>query len=411
MKKMLAIILCVLVLLSFTVGCGGGSSKEVTLVAALAMDIQEAFEAFMRDFEENHEGVKIDLVVIPGAITEFIQPAIASDTMPDAVSVNSDPFCFQLADEGWLMDLSGKEPENLISPTVVPFFTSSTGVFYGLPYGIATTLIFYNVDLFDELGISIPTNWEEFLDVCEVIKGSGISPLSVAVADGAANFLWSSAFNNNIIAGNPNWEDQMMGGKFSFDQPGIVDIFEKALLLEQSGYLQEGAVGAQWMDGLDAFNQGRAAMHFTGSWFATSLDGVADFKVGAFLPPFNNPGDPNYVAIAPETGWGGSGKSDHPDEIVALLTHYVGDGRNILQNARGSIPVTRNTEGSVLPPTIESTLDAVMGSAHAGSLYFVYLPAVFQVDLHKIFQDVLTGTTTPAQAAVEMQPLYDASFN
>jgi len=413
MKKVLVVILSIAMLASLLVGCQGGiggRSKEVTLTVALNMDVQEAFEEFMRDFEENNPGVKIDLVAITPAIADFVQPAIASDTMPDALSVNSDSFSKSLADEGWLMDLRGSKAEELISPTVIPFFTSGSGIFYGLPYGVATILVYYNVDLFSELGLSVPTDWDSFIKVCETVKGHGVDPFSVAISDSAANTLWSSAFNNNIIAGNPNWETQMTDGSFVFDQPGIVDIFDKALLLADNGFLQEGAVGAQWMDALDAFNQGRAAMHIAGSWFATSIDGVADFKVGAFVPPFNDPGSSVYVAIAPETGWGGGGKTEHADEVLALLAHYVGDGRNILQNARGSIPVTKNTEGSELPPVVDSVLGSVMGSPNAGTLYFVYLPTVFQVDLQKMFQDVITGAVTPAQAAADMQPIYDAEF-
>lgn len=37
----------------------------------------------------------------------------------------------------------------------------------------------YNKDVFDKLGISVPTTWEEFLQVCETIKtkGDGVIPI------------------------------------------------------------------------------------------------------------------------------------------------------------------------------------------------------------------------------------------
>ena len=48
------------------------------------------------------------------------------------------------------------------------------GNFLNVAYGINTTWFFYNVDLFEELGISVPANYAEFLENCQVAKDAGL---------------------------------------------------------------------------------------------------------------------------------------------------------------------------------------------------------------------------------------------
>ena len=48
------------------------------------------------------------------------------------------------------------------------------GNFYNVAYGINTTWFFYNVDMFEELGISVPANYAEFLANCEVAQDAGL---------------------------------------------------------------------------------------------------------------------------------------------------------------------------------------------------------------------------------------------
>ena len=45
---------------------------------------------------------------------------------------------------------------------------------YALPYAANAAGILYNKDMFQEHGWKIPETWNEFLDLCEKIKSSGV---------------------------------------------------------------------------------------------------------------------------------------------------------------------------------------------------------------------------------------------
>lgn len=50
--------------------------------------------------------------------------------------------------------------------------TETPGAWWGIPYEMVLMLMHYNVAAFEEMGLEIPTNWDEFLAVCEAIDGA-----------------------------------------------------------------------------------------------------------------------------------------------------------------------------------------------------------------------------------------------
>ena len=48
----------------------------------------------------------------------------------------------------------------------------------------------YNQDIFDEVGVTAPTTWDEFVTVCEKLDAAGYQPISMA---GDFNSFWSGA--------------------------------------------------------------------------------------------------------------------------------------------------------------------------------------------------------------------------
>lgn len=50
---------------------------------------------------------------------------------------------------------------------------SYEGKIYGLPIsGVDFAGMFYNEDIFNELGVKVPTNYDELFDACQQIKDS-----------------------------------------------------------------------------------------------------------------------------------------------------------------------------------------------------------------------------------------------
>ena len=47
---------------------------------------------------------------------------------------------------------------------------------YGFPVSSLAFLGFYNKEIFEKYDLEVPMNWEDYLDVCEVLKNNSVVP-------------------------------------------------------------------------------------------------------------------------------------------------------------------------------------------------------------------------------------------
>ena len=389
-------------------GTGSAAAGEpVTLSVACNVDNQEAFDAFFAAFEEAHPNITIDFIQIGGGEeNSFLQSRMASNTVPDVFGMSAGSFAKELADEGILYDLSDSVAAGRMLPSALESYTAPGGSVYAITYGLSTTVLYYNADIFEANGLQPPANWQEFLDVCAALKGAGITPLSLAMDVSIGNTAFSYGFGNNMA--DKDWQDAMAGGTFDFQIPEVEDIFTKVKTLNDLGYLQDGVVSADYNSSIELFIQGQAAMHFAGIWFNGMLTDT-DFQVGTCVPPWNEGGE-QCTVVATETGWAVNANSPHLDEALLLMDFFTGEGYPILQNARQSVPAVQDKSTAKVNPIVESFLPHFDNATVTAPLYYEYLPGIFQTDLAKVFQDVINGNLTSAQAAEKCQELYDSAF-
>lgn len=433
LKKLSALLLA-LVMVAMLAACGGGGDastpadapadstaadapadepaadgEEVVLSVALNMDIREAFDEFFAAFEAANPGIKIDLVEMPPAFEEFLQTRVAQGSLPDVFSISGNAFGSDLADSDMIMDLAGTPAAERVIDSVKPAFTSKEkGKLFGITYGVSTTLLYCNLEMFEAAGVeAMPTDWTSFLDACAKLKASGVTPISLTLGDGTiGNTSFSYGFGNNVANNNPNWKADVEGGSFNFDTPEIADIFGKVKTLIDEGYAQEGAVSTEYQQGIDLFTQGQTAMYFGGIWCNGGIAEAATFEYDVCIPPWNEDATQNVV-VGTETGWGVSENTANPEAALKLIDFFTGDGYLILQNKRMSVPAVKDSTGTVLSPQVEGVLPSILEATHTSQLYFEYLPMTIQDGLPRLYQEVAGGTLTPEQAATELQALYE----
>ncbi|WP_319561415.1 extracellular solute-binding protein [Marispirochaeta sp.] len=160
---------------------------------------------------------------------------------------------------------------------------------YAVPHGMTVAAVFYNKEIFDKLGLSVPESYDEFKSVCDTLNENGIAPISVPVRDAwvAGQFLQQLTNGvggldtfNGTKAGTVKWNDAsyVKAGKLLNE---LVDINAFP-----SGYL-----GMTYDEGRALFISGEAAMFYMGSWEVSPLSDdslpIAG-KIGVFnLPPMN----------------------------------------------------------------------------------------------------------------------------
>ena len=213
----------------------------------------------------------------PGNAIELrrqLQTALLGGTPPAAYQSSMGYELKTFADAGQLRDISKVWAEvdgDNIFPGGLQRVMKVNGTPYAIPLNMATiSNIFYNKKIVDDLGIAIPTTFEELQAACEKVEAAGIGCLA-----NAGGPFWSlyNFYVPLIAAVGPEGYFELGSGKMSFDSEG----FRKALATYRDTYAKHYATnwsGKTWAQGADDLAAGRAAFYQMGDWASGYLKEV-----------------------------------------------------------------------------------------------------------------------------------------
>ena len=158
------------------------------------------------------------------------------------------------------------------------------GKVYGVPHSNCVYPTYYNKAIFEECGVSAPTNWEEFMNVCEAVKAKGYAPLAMGGQDAwvMGQYLLrliagvgGSDLYNSIRYGTGSWED-----------PKFIEAGNLLQDLIAKGIFEDNFAGVSYEEALSMFCNGKAAMYHMGNWVtADIINALGAENVGVFYQP------------------------------------------------------------------------------------------------------------------------------
>lgn len=268
-------------------------------------------------FMEKYPNVKIEWARnIPPAssadqLVQYLTSAIASDTAPDILYAFGSIF----ADKKWFMDLNevletpnayveGNEKWADLFPSYVfetlkdiegNIIALPTTVFPGPP-----TAYYYNKEIFEKVGVDIPKDWEELMDISAKIQAAGYDTIG--------------PWNGNKTSIVDNWDVQFSVGpaysmklkqQMDYDQDGKLELPEQIRAAYEGLYFADKdyvksfwgqikrkytevlSVGYEKTDYQDKWIKGELAMIEDGLWRLPQelSDTERKFDFGMFPPP------------------------------------------------------------------------------------------------------------------------------
>ncbi len=212
MKKIIAMLLVLVMALSL-VACGGGADEKVTLNVIAAQYGQKTAEwwvGFEEDFEAANENIDLVVDVVSwNDIYTVVNTRISNNDAPDILNI--DVFADYQAD-GLLLPA-----EEVVSPETYakfyPAFLEQSvvdGTVWAIPDLASARALYYNVDILNEVGVEVPTTWDELRTVSEAIVeyyGGDIYPWGVDMTtdEGQACFayyIWNNGGDFTDAEGN-----------------------------------------------------------------------------------------------------------------------------------------------------------------------------------------------------------------
>ena len=322
-------------------------------------------------------------IVSPGPqLTDYVEPGVAA------------PLDDYLNKDGW--------KDSFTSDAV---FTQQTydGKIYAVPLNTAAACCFYNTEMFEKAGASVPKNWDEMIKTCDKLKAAGYTPVTISAGTAwclsmVAGYMCEAEGVNlpKLADGSASWTD----GK-------LENVCNK--LVQFSDYFQRTAAGDTNDVATANFYNENAAILIQGSWVIGQINGSNpefESKCGVF----QFPGVERIIAKSDSLCMSSSSKN--PDAAAALIKYFTDDtAQKYTAEKGGKIPVTKvKYDESVAPKQLAYVMDVFKNAKGTFGFYNESMPTT-ETGAH--FDDtmvsVFLGDLKPADAAKDMEDYYIAN--
>ncbi|MCG8502120.1 MAG: extracellular solute-binding protein [Firmicutes bacterium] len=330
-KKGLGLVLAAILMLG-AVGCGNqtpanslkeegeGSQKASVEFFQFKREAVDTFNVLIEQFNKKYPDIEIKQNTVPDD-TKVLQARAATNDFPDIYQRwPSDAAYRNYVKNGFIMDVTNEAfIENAI-PAIRKSFEFD-GKIYGVPLSMNASGVIYNKKIFEDAGVDIPTTWDAFIEVCETLKGKGITPIELMLKDAWTIKTFQQELMGNLVTAEEF--QKVIGGEAKLaDSEGWKQLCEKTLKILEYG--QPDAAGAGYDQGIQEFANGKAAMMLQGIWAIPSIQKAnAEIELGKFvLPAINNPDEVKLVSGI-DVGLSIGAKTKSPDackKFVAFLT-------------------------------------------------------------------------------------------
>ncbi|HEY8577256.1 MAG TPA: extracellular solute-binding protein [Devosia sp.] len=369
-------------------------------------------EALIAAFEAANPDVNVELETRPagGEGDNLIKTRLATGLLPDVVSYNSGSLLQALNPSQNFVDLTDEPWQATVVDSFKSVVTGSDGRLYGGPHGTAMGGgILYNKPIYEELGLSVPKTWAEFMANNEKIKESGKAAVIQTLGTTWTSQLFVLGDFYNVLAANPTFAEDYTAGKAKYaTTPAAVKGFEHQAEIFNGGFLNEDFQAATMEEGIVKVATGEGA-HYPMLTFAisniTELAPEHIQDVGFFAIPGDDP-EKNGLTVWMPNGYYIPKTSQNVEAAKRFIAFIQSpEGCKIDMESSG-ISGPYLISGCDLPadiPPSVADLQSYFQQEGTTAPALEFLSPVKGPALEQITVEVASGARTPADAAA----LYD----
>lgn len=250
-------------LLSAFIVASGMAQAETTLSVLIDNNPETvaAFDALTAAYTAANPDITFDIEQRAGGAEgdNLVKTRLATGEMADVFAYNSGSLFQALNPSETLADLS--DIQGNVIDSFTPVVTSPDGVVRGIPFGAAMGGgIYYNRKIYEELGLSVPKTWAEFMANNEKIKAAGKVAVAQTYGDTWTSQLFVLADFYNVQAAVPNFAADYTANAIKYaTTPAAVQGFRNLEDVFKGGYLNEDFGVAKFDEGMRMVALGEAA--------------------------------------------------------------------------------------------------------------------------------------------------------
>lgn len=431
-KKLMSILL-VSAILGTTLGTTAVSAADETSVSLWTWSpITRTAEKMIDAFEKANPDITIDYTNY-NYNPEYLQAlsaASASDNLADIVGLQPGSLTQTYSD--YLIDLSDYAKaewgddwtsvyDNVTQSQLQLGNKDGDDGHYILPIETQDIYVEYNKTLFEQLGLKVPTTYDELVEVSKTLRDNGYAPLFFGGADGWQHvnllLMCTSQISDTLF-------DECQNGEKAWTCDEMKQAMTNYKKLFDDGVMQDGSLSStSYSDGTTLFLAGQAGMMLLGSWWAQEYtsedvsDAVANWDYDYFYLPALEEGLSDSKAIGGvDFGYGITKNCENPDLAwKALVSFATGEGAqeiaNDMNNHLSYLNIEPDTSAMVERDGLQNVVDEFNRSGKdiaAGLVNQRIAEPTIETAIQEAMQGLIGGTYSVDEATQHIQDAQDA---
>ncbi|MEF9880325.1 MAG: extracellular solute-binding protein [Clostridia bacterium] len=378
---------------------------------------------YFKEFQEKYNGIdeqKITLKIVemPSDEEYYKQMKIraTSNDLPDVFEGNGGVL--ELAvQNGIAVDMNeyvNADPQykaELGEAAIVSGQQWADGGLYNISYGLQAIGYFYNKEMFEKAGVSLPKTWDEFMTALETLKTSGVckAPLSLMTGENCwtTNLILASMVGTAGEAGNA-----FMNTKYvqTYQTPEFIDALASIQKMLQE-YALPDSLGSDYATAANHFLNEETAIIANGPWMTPDFsnpekatEGFAE-KVGVALYPMG--GSVSQFERGYSIAKSDKAHEDAAFKFIQFKTNAY--GQTIHLEDAGVLPLTSNVamsdEFKAQNPLVVEFVGLLSNISYKYQTIDTVSYSTAVNAFPTLYPELVAGTLTPEQMAQKLDEL------
>lgn len=326
--KTRALLMVSLLLVFVFTACEKNTEDEIVQLTMSSWRMEDVAEMNRINalFSETHPNISIQFTPVnPGDYDELTLNELASENGADILFLRSYDKGRELYDAGYLYDLTTIIPNlNSYSPIAVKAWSTEGGITYGVPSVGVTHGIYYQKAVFEKYNLQEPTNWTEFIMICETLFNEGETVFAQGAYDSWTMYeVVFSGLGANFYGGETA-RQALMSGEKKLTDPDFIEAFKMVNSLKK--YLPGNFAELDYSAMKQMFGSGNAAMFIGGSWEISEFEelGSNSSQIDWFAPPVVTDGDKLQYCFHVDAGIGVNKKCKNIEAALIYIKWISG---------------------------------------------------------------------------------------
>ena len=278
------------------------SPRTVLKVGLVHDNVNERYLIFEIEKEFEKVSPDIDLQAIGIHTNTYKHKVIdwlSSGEGPDVFYWYGSERLFELAKEQWVSPIDDLwRNQSLMSsfdPSVIEQVKDDES-YFGVPVSYYSWSFFFNKQLFQELDISPPHTWEDFLTMCAILKDNDIIPIAIGYRSPWVLTAWFELLNLRL--NGKAFHDDLLRGLVAYTDPRVRKVFSLWKVLIDKEYFLESGEDLDWEDPMPYLYREAAGVTLIGQFFSIRIPKNVKENISLFSFPDIIPGQ-QRIELAP----------------------------------------------------------------------------------------------------------------